>query len=106
MLDEERRASYQFFDHVLREDKDKAFLIHFDREVELLQDLTSSRADLEKALRDLNAERPQLNRRSQGGGGGGNGYPKVAGVIPAGAAEEDGQALRSTIPSCSLRMSS
>ena len=48
-LDEERRASYQFFEHVLREDKDKAFVIHFDREVELLQDLTSSRADLEKA---------------------------------------------------------
>ncbi len=88
VLDEERRASYQFFEHVLREDKDKAFVIHFDREVELLQDLTSSRADLEKALRDLNAERPQLNRRSQGGnsGGGnsGNGYPQGGGGYPGG----------------------
>ena len=62
VLDQERNASYEFFEHILREDKDKAFLIHFDREVELLQDLTSSRKDLEAALRD--ADRPQLNRRS------------------------------------------
>ena len=62
VLEQERNASYEFFEHILREDKDKAFLIHFDREVELLQDLTSSRRDLEAALRD--ADRPQLNRRS------------------------------------------
>ena len=67
VLDQERRASYQFFEHVLREDKDQAFVIHFDREVELLQDLTSSRKDLEAALQDVDAPRPQLNRRSQGG---------------------------------------
>ena len=30
--------------------KDKAFLIHFDREVELLQDLTHSRDKLQSAL--------------------------------------------------------
>jgi VWFA-related protein len=69
VLDKERNASYEFFEHILREDKDKAFLIHFDREVELLQDLTSSRKDLEAALRD--ADRPQLNRRSSQGNGGG-----------------------------------
>jgi len=67
VLERERNASYEFFEHILREGKDKAFLIHFDREVELLQDLTSSRKDLEAALRD--AERPQLNRRFPGGGG-------------------------------------
>ncbi|MBZ5635302.1 MAG: VWA domain-containing protein [Acidobacteriia bacterium] len=66
VLDRERNASYEFFEHILREDQDKAFLIHFDREVELLQDLTSSRKDLEAALRDV--ERPQLNRRSSGNG--------------------------------------
>ncbi len=66
VLDQERNASYEFFEHILREDKDKAFLIHFDREVELLQDLTSSRKDLEAALKDV--ERPQLNRRSSGNG--------------------------------------
>jgi len=66
VLDRERTASYEFFEHILREDKDKAFLIHFDREVELLQDITSSRKDLEAALKDV--ERPQLNRRSSRGG--------------------------------------
>jgi VWFA-related protein len=50
VLGEERDASYSFLDHVLREDKDKAFVIHFDREVELLQDLTSSRQKLEASL--------------------------------------------------------
>jgi VWFA-related protein len=67
-IDSERRASYKFIDQVLHEDKDKAFLIHFDREVELLQDLTSSRTDLDKALDQLSVERPQMNRRSQGQG--------------------------------------
>jgi VWFA-related protein len=66
VLDRERTGSYEFFEHILREDKDKAFLIHFDREVELLQDLTSSRKDLEAALKDV--ERPQLKRRSSGNG--------------------------------------
>ena len=72
----ERRASYTFFEQVLREDKDKAFVLHFDREVELLQDVTSSRKDLESALDELESS-PQLNRRNSGqqqppyGGGGG-----------------------------------
>jgi VWFA-related protein len=72
VLDRERNASYEFFEHILREDKDKAFLIHFDREVELLQDLTSSRKELEAALHDV--ERPQLNRRPQGRGQGRGGF--------------------------------
>ena len=50
MLDDERQASYTFLSRILREDKDKAFIIHFDREVELLQDLTSSRDKLSSAL--------------------------------------------------------
>jgi VWFA-related protein len=49
VLDQERSASYSFLDQMLRE-KDSAFVIHFDREVELLQDLTSSRKKLESAL--------------------------------------------------------
>src|SRR5215471_6872414 len=79
VLEPERRASYKFLEQVLREDRDKAFVIHFDREVELLQDLTSSRRDLERALTNLEAPEPQLNRRGQGspypqrGGGGGRG---------------------------------
>jgi VWFA-related protein len=84
VLDRERNASYEFFEHILREDKDKAFLIHFDREVELLQDLTSSRKDLEAALRDAaSSDRPQLNRRTPGspspGGGGGRGQGRGGG---------------------------
>jgi len=66
VLDRERSASLEFVKRVLREDKDKTFVIHFDREVELLQDLTSSRKELEAALRDV--ERPQLNRRQPGNG--------------------------------------
>ena len=51
-LEQERSASKTFLEQVLRE-KDAAFLIHFDREVELLQDLTSSRPKLESALDSL-----------------------------------------------------
>jgi VWFA-related protein len=70
VLDEERSASHSFLDNMLREDKDKAFVIHFDREVELLQDLTSSRQKLESALDLLGA--PQLVRGGNGGGDGGS----------------------------------
>src|SRR6266536_1096761 len=51
-LEQERSASKTFLEQVLRE-KDTAFLIHFDREVELLHDLTSSRPKLESALDSL-----------------------------------------------------
>jgi VWFA-related protein len=64
MLSTERQASYTFLEQVLRPEKDKAFLIHFDREVELLQDVTSSRERLEKAL-DL-LETPRFGGRSSG----------------------------------------
>jgi len=70
VLGQERTASYRFLDQVLREDKDMAFVIHFDREVELLEDLTSSRKKLESALTSLDTPQPQ-----QRGGGGGGGYP-------------------------------
>jgi VWFA-related protein len=50
VLDAERNASRSFLEQMMVNDKDKAFLIHFDREVELLQDLTSSREKLQSAL--------------------------------------------------------
>ncbi len=65
VLGQERSASYRFLEQVLREDKDMAFLIHFDREVELLQDLTSSRQQLEAGLGKLDT--PQLQQRQPGG---------------------------------------
>src|ERR1700736_1054759 len=34
VLDQERSASHTFIEQVLRDDKDKAFVIHFDHEVE------------------------------------------------------------------------
>ena len=61
VLGEERDASATFLDQVLRVDKDQAFIIHFDREVELLQDLTSSRQKLQAALALL--QTPQRSRK-------------------------------------------
>ena len=69
VLGQERTASYSFFDHLLREDRDKAFVIHFDHEVELLQDLTASRQKLESSLELLDTP----ERDSGGGYGGGQG---------------------------------
>ncbi len=66
VLGQERSASYRFLEQVLREEKDLAFVIHFDREVELLQDLTSSRQKLESALTSL--ELPDLRPMRRGNG--------------------------------------
>ena len=74
VLGEERSASQSFLAQMLREDKDKAFVIHFDREVELLQDLTASHEKLQAALESLEA--PQFSRTSGGNypsGGGASG---------------------------------
>jgi VWFA-related protein len=53
VLDAERNASRSFLDQMMVQPTDKAFLIHFDHEVELLQDLTPSREKLEAALQLL-----------------------------------------------------
>jgi VWFA-related protein len=52
-IDQERSASGAFFEQMVRADQDKAFVIHFDSEVELLQDLTASQDKLEKGLQNL-----------------------------------------------------
>jgi VWFA-related protein len=49
-MDRERTASRSFLDQMITRPADRAFVIHFDREVELLQDLTSDHAKLEKAV--------------------------------------------------------
>ena len=67
VLNDERAASQRFFDQVLRADRDLAFLIHFDKEVELLEDLTPSREKLQKALDELQVTEPQLQRQRGGG---------------------------------------
>jgi VWFA-related protein len=69
VLDQERSASYSFLDHLLRLDKDLAFIIHFDREVELLQDSTSSRPKLQAALEHLQTPQFEAGGRSGDAGG-------------------------------------
>jgi VWFA-related protein len=73
VLGQERTASSSFIDQMLRPDKDKAFLIHFDHEVELDQDLTSSREKLRTALESLQA--PQFTQTSGGNSQGQGGSP-------------------------------
>lgn len=74
VLDQERSASHSFLDQMVREDQDKAFIIHFDREVELLEDLTSSHAKLGDALNHLKTpESPRFYGNSGPGSGGGPG---------------------------------
>ena len=75
VLDEERTASYRFLEKVVREDKDMAFVIHFDFDVELLQDMTNSKATLRKALDQLEVGQGRRQRGGGGypGGGGGRG---------------------------------
>lgn len=73
VLGEERTASQAFLDHLLRADKDKACVIHFDREVELLQDLTASPSKLETALILLEIARPDFSKQGGGGSSGGSG---------------------------------
>jgi VWFA-related protein len=65
VLDQELSASRAFLDHLLREGKDKAFVIHFDREVELLQELTSSRQQLQTAISQIHT--PEFSRNGSGG---------------------------------------
>jgi VWFA-related protein len=75
VLDQERSASSTFLDQMLRPEKDKAFLIHFDYQVELLQDLTSSREKLRSALATL--QEPHFAET-----GGGNSPDPSQGIPP------------------------
>jgi VWFA-related protein len=64
VLDKEKDATSKFIDQVIREEKDQAFLIKFDAEAELMQDLTPSRKKLQAALKDVEGAGPrQLKRR-------------------------------------------
>ena len=87
VLSDERSASRRFLEQVLRPEKDLAFIIHFDFEVELLQDLTSSREKLEKALEQLEIpqEQRRLGQRGQ--------YPRPGGGGPRGGRRGGGTDL-------------
>jgi len=85
-MEEERKAAGKFVDTMLPENPnakpnavaDQAFLIHFDREVELLEDFTTSRAKLHHELDDMGPSRraqndsqgPETSGEDRGSGGG------------------------------------
>jgi VWFA-related protein len=78
-MDKERSASRSFLDQMITRPADRAFVIHFDREIELLQDLTSDHAKLEKAVGEIDTQQSVENtqtsdqdsgqHRTRGGGG-------------------------------------
>jgi VWFA-related protein len=79
VIDEERAASSTFLDQMLTTPKDKAFVMQFAAETELLQDLTSSRPLLQAALKEIDTpskgnsgssdDDNNTSRRPRGGGG-------------------------------------
>ncbi len=82
VLEQERSASYGFLNDLMRPEKDKGFVIHFDWEIELLQDLTSSHQRLEAALEKLDMPEFQQSGGGSspgGGGGGGGGHHRSGG---------------------------
>jgi VWFA-related protein len=52
-LADERKAGTDFVNRLLRENKDRAFVLHFDKEVELLQDVTTSHDKLAKGIDEI-----------------------------------------------------
>jgi hypothetical protein len=77
VIDEERSASSTFLDQMLTTPKDKAFIMQFATETELLQDTTSSRPLLQAALKEIDTPGRSSGtsgddtsgRRPRGGGG-------------------------------------
>jgi len=82
VLDKEKDATSQFIGQVMREDKDKAFLIKFDAEAEEMQELTASKKKLQSALNDVEGASPrQLQRRNDPNSTSGGGGNQRAGTI-------------------------
>jgi VWFA-related protein len=64
----ERSAAFHFLDQVLRENKDKIFIIQFDMNVNVRQDMTSSWKDLNAALSEVDTPTKRQLRSQMGGG--------------------------------------
>ena len=79
VLEDERHASFVFLNQMLH-DKNLAFILHFDKQVELLQDFTGAREKLDAALDALQIAQPTEDRGSTSGGqsdpNGGQGSPR------------------------------
>jgi VWFA-related protein len=82
VLDKEKSATSSFIAQVMREDRDKAFLIKFDAEAEEMQELTNSKKKLQSALNDVEGASPrQLQRRDPNSQGGSSGSSNRGGTI-------------------------
>jgi len=71
-LADERKAGTEFVNRLLREGKDRAFVLHFDKEVELLQDVTSSHDKLARGIDQISVGEARSNSGSGNGRGGGD----------------------------------
>jgi VWFA-related protein len=71
VLDEERTASETFLDKMLKSEQDKAFIVQFGHQTELLQDLTSSKPKLQAALKQIGSTAPGSGTNDDNGNGGG-----------------------------------
>lgn len=65
VLDEERSASGDFLDQMLKTSKDQAFIVQFASQTELLTDLTNSRSKLQAGLKQVDTTAPADRGGSQ-----------------------------------------
>lgn len=68
VLDAERAASFHFFDQVLRDNVDQAFIVQFDFSIQVRQKLTFSRSRLEEALAMVDTPSRKELEMQRGGG--------------------------------------
>jgi VWFA-related protein len=68
-LDDERTASAKFLETMLAPSRDKAFVVQFARQVELLQDVTDSKPKLQAALKQLDSSSPSFAPSTNGDSG-------------------------------------
>jgi VWFA-related protein len=65
VIDPERAACFRFLDQVLRENKDKIFILQFDMDILVREPMTSSWKDLNKSLESVNTpSHRELENRS------------------------------------------
>ena len=80
-LDKERAASRTFLDQMITRPTDRAFVIHFDRQVELLQDLTADHGKLEKAVGEIDTTSAVQSTPTSDQGAGGTRTRRGAGTL-------------------------
>lgn len=98
VLGDERIASSAFLDTMLAPNRDKAFIIQFAHQVELLQDVTDSRPKLQQALKEVDSDKPSFAQNGGGNSGGdsnGDHHDRGRGMQGAGTALYDAVFLAS-----------